>query len=90
MIHLKKEVFILDFVNKPTIETAKSLLGVKISYQDQTQTYSGYIVETEAYLGFKDKAAHGFGGNKRLKSLLYINVVEPYMAMLCIRIYLLI
>ena len=61
MIHLKKEVFILDFVNKPTIETAKSLLGVKISYQDHTQTYSGYIVETEAYLGFKDKAAHGFG-----------------------------
>lgn len=52
MIHLKKEVFILDFVNKPTIETAKSLLGVKISYQDHTQTYSGYIVETEAYLGF--------------------------------------
>ena len=64
MIHLKKEVFILDFVNKPTIETAKSLLGVKISYQDQTQTYSGYIVETEAYLGFKDKAAHGFGGKQ--------------------------
>ena len=67
MIHLKKEVFILDFVNKPTIETAKSLLGVKISYQDHTQTYSGYIVETEAYLGFKDKAAHGFGGKQTPK-----------------------
>lgn len=57
----------MDFVSKPTIETARALLGVKIIYQDEFQTYSGYIVETEAYLGFDDRAAHGFGGKETPK-----------------------
>lgn len=57
----------MDFVSKPTTETAKALLGVKIIYQDNNQTYSGYIVETEAYLGFDDRAAHGFGGKQTPK-----------------------
>lgn len=52
----------LDFINQQTTQTAKALLGVKIIYQDDYQTYTGYIVETEAYLGMQDKAAHGFGG----------------------------
>lgn len=52
----------LDFINQQTTQTAKALLGVKIIYQDDYQTYTGYIVETEAYLGIQDKAAHGFGG----------------------------
>ncbi|BFL67062.1 DNA-3-methyladenine glycosylase [Staphylococcus capitis] len=57
----------MDFINKQTIQTAKDLLGVKIIYQDEYQYYSGYIVETEAYLGFKDKAAHGYGGKQTPK-----------------------
>lgn len=57
----------MDFINNDTIQTAKDLLGVKIIYQDEGQTYSGYIVETEAYLGFNDKAAHGFGGKETPK-----------------------
>ena len=52
----------MDFINQQTTQTAKALLGVKIIYQDDYQTYTGYIVETEAYLGIQDKAAHGFGG----------------------------
>ena len=50
----------MDFINKQTIQSSKDLLGVKIIYQDEYQYYSGYIVD-EAYLGFKDKAAHGYG-----------------------------
>ena len=46
----------MDFVSRPTTETAKALLGVKVIYEDEFQTYSGYIVETEAYLGFTDRA----------------------------------
>ncbi|EHJ07044.1 DNA-3-methyladenine glycosylase [Staphylococcus simiae] len=57
----------MDFINKDTIQTAKDLLGVKVIYQDDHQTYSGYIVETEAYLGFNDRAAHGFGGKETPK-----------------------
>jgi DNA-3-methyladenine glycosylase len=43
-----------------TRQIAKNLLGVKVIYQDTTQTYTGYIVETEAYLGLNDRAAHGY------------------------------
>ncbi len=57
----------MDFVSRPTTETAKALLGVKVIYEDEFQTYSGYIVETEAYLGFTDRAAHGFGGKQTPK-----------------------
>lgn len=57
----------MDFINKDTIQTAKDLLGVKVIYHDDHQTYSGYIVETEAYLGFNDRAAHGFGGKETPK-----------------------
>nr|WP_277955697.1 DNA-3-methyladenine glycosylase [Staphylococcus caprae] len=58
---------IVDFINKATTQTAKDLLGVKIIYQDDNQYYSGYIVETEAYLGFNDRAAHGYGGKQTPK-----------------------
>lgn len=62
----------MDFVSRPTTETAKALLGVKVIYEDEFQTYSGYIVETEAYLGFTDRAAHGFGGKQTPKWLHFI------------------
>lgn len=52
----------MDFVNNDTRQIAKNLLGVKVIYQDTTQTYTGYIVETEAYLGLNDRATHGYGG----------------------------
>lgn len=57
----------MDFINSKTIDIAKALLGVKIIYDDHGQIYSGYIVETEAYLGLKDKAAHGYGGKQTPK-----------------------
>ena len=75
----------LDFINQQTTQTAKALLGVKIIYQDDYQTYTGYIVETEAYLGIQDKAAHGFGGKITPKvTSLYkkggtIYIVPPFL-----------
>ncbi len=51
----------MDFVNNDTRQIAKNLLGVKVIYQDTTQTYTGYIVETEAYLGLNDRAADDGG-----------------------------
>ncbi|QLK86703.1 DNA-3-methyladenine glycosylase [Staphylococcus sp. 17KM0847] len=52
----------MDFINHSTIETAQALLGVKIIYETPNQIYSGYIVETEAYLGTIDQAAHSYNG----------------------------
>ncbi len=43
----------MDFVNNDTRQIAKNLLGVKVIYQDTTQTITGYIVETEAYSRFE-------------------------------------
>ena len=55
----------MDFVSRPTTETAKALLGVKVIYEDEFQTYSGYIVETEAYLGFTDRALMDLEANAK-------------------------
>lgn len=57
----------MEFINRPTIETAKDLLGVKIIYESEHTRFSGYIVETEAYLGFNDRAAHSFNGTRTPK-----------------------
>ncbi|PTH53430.1 3-methyladenine DNA glycosylase [Staphylococcus arlettae] len=57
----------MDFIQRDTITIAKDLLGVRVLYHDKQQTYSGYIVETEAYLGVVDQAAHGFNSKRTPK-----------------------
>lgn len=61
----------MDFIHRPTPEIAKDLLGVKLIYESDSQIYTGYIVETEAYLGIKDQASHSFNGKRtpRVESL---------------------
>lgn len=54
------------FFQKPTQELAKALLGCLLVKESPQGTASGYIVETEAYMGAMDRAAHSFG-NKRTK-----------------------
>ena len=57
----------MDFFFFYTVTIAKDLLGVRIIYQDELQTFTGYIVETEAYIGTKDRAAHGYNGKRTPK-----------------------
>lgn len=63
---MKDQVFMkdknfLDIINKSTIETAKSLLGMKLVMEtDGESQILGNIVETEAYLGTLDSACHSF------------------------------
>ncbi|GGI43164.1 DNA-3-methyladenine glycosylase [Mammaliicoccus stepanovicii] len=52
----------MDFINRTTEEIAKDLLGVKIIHETEEVTYTGYIVETEAYIGIHDRAAHSYNG----------------------------
>src|SRR5690606_8075065 len=55
-----------SFYQQPTLQLAKELLGKILVHEHSEGTSSGYIVETEAYLGAEDKAAHSYG-NRRTK-----------------------
>lgn len=49
-----------NFYTRPTLKVAKDLLGKKLVKGKK----KGKIVETEAYIGPKDKAAHAYQGRK--------------------------
>jgi len=49
-----------DFYTRDTLQIAKDLLGKYLVKGDN----KGKIVETEAYIGPEDKAAHAYGGKK--------------------------
>lgn len=55
-----------EFYNKPTLELAKALIGSLLVKESEEGVTSGYIVETEAYMGPLDRAAHSYG-NRRTK-----------------------
>ncbi|MGC4378677.1 DNA-3-methyladenine glycosylase [Fictibacillus sp. Mic-4] len=54
------------FFQQPTIELAMALLGCLLIKETEEGIASGFIVETEAYIGPGDRAAHSFG-NRRTK-----------------------
>ncbi len=56
------KVLAQSFYCKNTEQVAKRLLGKKLIRIYRGQRISGIIVETEAYLGISDKAAHSYGG----------------------------
>ena len=56
----------IDFFQQPTLELAKNLLGCLLVKETNEGIASGYIVETEAYIGPGDRASHSFG-NRRTK-----------------------
>ena len=50
------------FYIRPTVRVAKELLGKYIVRRISKKEIAGKIVETEAYIGPKDKASHAYGG----------------------------
>ncbi|MDN3955131.1 DNA-3-methyladenine glycosylase [Sporolactobacillus laevolacticus] len=56
----------MEFYKQPTQDLARALLGCLLVKESAEGTASGYIVETEAYMGAEDRAAHSFG-NRRTK-----------------------
>ena len=53
------------YLREDTLEVARDLLGKLLVVPDENGSrVSGRIVETEAYLGEADRAAHSFGGRR--------------------------
>lgn len=56
---------LVTFFNNNTTEViAKKLLGMYLEHETDIGVLAGYIVDTEAYLGPDDQAAHSFGLRK--------------------------
>ncbi|GIN20833.1 MAG TPA: DNA-3-methyladenine glycosylase [Bacillus bacterium] len=55
-----------DFFQQSTLDLSRSLLGCLLVKETEEGLTAGYIVETEAYIGPNDRAAHSFG-NRRTK-----------------------
>jgi len=51
-----------DFYERNTLKVAKELLGKYLVHVTSEATLIGKIVETEAYCGFNDAAAHSYKG----------------------------
>ncbi|MCT8138104.1 DNA-3-methyladenine glycosylase [Anaerobacillus sp. CMMVII] len=52
------------FYQQPTLKLAQSLLGKLLVNETVEGVTSGWIVETEAYIGPDDRAAHSFGNRR--------------------------
>ncbi len=61
------------FYRRPTVAVARHLLGAWIARRHRGRWYGARIVETEAYLGEKDRAAHSWAGRRTAR-------VEPMYA----------
>lgn len=53
-----------EFYNRDSLIVAKELLGKILVHEIDGQKISAKIVETEAYMGIEDKAAHSYGGRR--------------------------
>src|SRR6267142_6663032 len=64
---MNREILSRSFYTRPAIQVARSLLG-KILVHGKA---AGRIVETEAYLGESDPAAHAFRGRTNRTEVIY-------------------
>ena len=60
-----------EFYYNPCLKTAKELIGKIIVRLKGKRLYSAVIVETEAYLGSRDAAAHSFIGKTKRNEVMF-------------------
>jgi DNA-3-methyladenine glycosylase len=60
-----------DFFNRPTLKVAQELLGKVLIKQTPDGTIQTKIVDTEAYVGPKDKACHASKGRTKRTDIMF-------------------
>ena len=65
---LSSSRFARDFYQQDALAVAQGLLGARLCTLVGDAFSAGVIVETEAYLGVIDKAAHAFGGRRTART----------------------
>jgi DNA-3-methyladenine glycosylase len=56
------------FFRRDTVRVARDLVGAWLMRRWRGRWYGGRIVETEAYLGLKDRAAHSWAGRRTARN----------------------
>lgn len=69
----------LKFYNRPTLKVARELLGKYLAREINGKTLLGKIVETEAYVGPKDKASHASHGRTPRTELMFDEAGRAYI-----------
>ena len=64
----KEERLPRSFYRRDVVAVARGLLGQRLVSRVDGHRTSGVVVETEAYLGVSDKAAHTFGGRRTARN----------------------
>ncbi|GIW41706.1 MAG: putative 3-methyladenine DNA glycosylase [Candidatus Binatia bacterium] len=57
-----------EFFRRDALVVARDLLGTLLVHESPEGTAAGYVVETEAYRGPRDRAAHSFGGRRTARN----------------------
>lgn len=63
-----KKLSLSFYDRKDVLLIAKELIGKVLVTKFDNMVTSGRIVETEAYIGFTDKASHSFGGKRTARN----------------------
>jgi DNA-3-methyladenine glycosylase len=65
------EILSADFYNRPALEVARSLLGMRLVREVDGARLSGVILEAEAYQGEEDLACHARAGRTPRTRIMY-------------------